>query len=97
MTTKQKLRKSFEIDYNDGFKQKIWFDNGYGISLVYHDGSYGLECALIHKDAKGIISKNKAFNKFCGLDFVKGHMQGEDLLEALKVVKRLKPTEKYWK
>ena len=89
-TTKQKIRKSFDIDYNDGFKQKIWFDNGYGISLVYHDGSYGLECALIHKDVDGIISDNKKFNKFCGLDFVKGFMQGEDLLEALKVVKKLK-------
>tara|TARA_B100000965_G_C19577198_1_gene751853 strand:+ start:553 stop:834 length:282 start_codon:yes stop_codon:yes gene_type:complete len=89
-TTKQKLRKSFDIDYNDGFKQKIWFDNGYGISLVYHDGSYGLECALIHKDVDEIIQDNKKFNKFCGLNSVKGFMQGEDLLKALKVVKKLK-------
>jgi hypothetical protein len=90
MTYIKKLRKSFEIDYNEGFKQKIWFDNGYGISLVYHDGSYGLECALIHKEVHGIISNNKKFNKFCGYDFVKGHMTAEDLLKALKVVKKLK-------
>ena len=59
MTYIKKLRKSFEIDYNEGFKQKIWFDNGYWISLVYHDGSYGLECALIHTDVHGIINDNK--------------------------------------
>ena len=90
MTYIKKLRKSFEIDYNEGFKQKIWFDNGYGISLVYHDGSYGLECALIHTDVHGIINDNKKFNKFCGHDYVKGHMRGEELLKALKVVKKLK-------
>ena len=91
MKTKEtKLRSAIEIPYNDGFKQKIYFNNGYGISLVYHNGSYGLECALIHKDVKGIIQDNKKFNKFCGYDSVKGHMQGEDLLKALKVVKKLK-------
>lgn len=89
-TTKQKLRTSNEIEYNEGFKQKIWFDNGYGISLIYYHGSYGLECALIHKDMEGIISNNKKFNKFCGNDCIKGFMQGEDLLKALKVVKKLK-------
>jgi hypothetical protein len=90
METIKKVRKSFDINYNDGFKHKIWFDNGYGISLIYHDFSYGLECALIHKDDKGIIHDNKKFNKFCDGDSVKGYMQGEDLLKALKVVKKLK-------
>ena len=84
------LLKSYDINYNDGFKHNIWFDNGYGISLIYHDFSYGLECALIHKDVNGIISDNKKFNKFCGGDSVKGYMQGKDLLKALKVVKKLK-------
>jgi len=50
---------------------KIWFANNYGISLINHDFSYGLECALIHKEEENIISNNKKFNKFCQGDSVK--------------------------
>ena len=69
---------------------KIWFTNNYGISLINNDFSYGLECALIHKEEENIISNNKKFNKFCNGDSVKGYMDGEDLLKALKLVKKLK-------
>tara|TARA_R110002153_G_scaffold208254_1_gene360886 strand:+ start:382 stop:621 length:240 start_codon:yes stop_codon:yes gene_type:complete len=69
---------------------KIWFTNNYGISLINNDFSYGLECALIHKEEENIISNNKKFNKFCQGDSVKGYMDGEDLLKALKLVKKLK-------
>ena len=69
---------------------KIWFANNYGISLINHDFSYGLECALIHKEEENIISNNKKFNKFCNGDSVKGYMDGEDLLKVLKLVKKLK-------
>ena len=74
---------------------KIWFANNYGISLIRnqfnnHDFSYGLECALIHKEEENIISNNKKFNKFCHGDSVKGYLDGEDLLKALKLVKKLK-------
>ena len=83
----QKFRKLHEIEYNDGFKQRIWFDNGYGISLVYHEFSYGLECALIHKDKEGIDQADKRFNEFCGGDSVKGYMNGNDLSDVLNLVK----------
>jgi hypothetical protein len=69
---------------------KIWFTNNYGISLINHDFSYGLECALIHKEEENIISNNKKFNKFCQGDSVKGYMDAEDLLKVLKLVKKLK-------
>lgn len=77
---------------------QIWFSNNYGISLINHDFSYGLECALIHKEEENIISNNKKFNKFCTCfgnftssgDTVKGYMDGEDLLKVLKLVKKLK-------
>ena len=69
---------------------KIWFANNYGISLINHDFSYGLECALIHKEEENIISNNKKFNKFCNGDSVKGYMDAEDLLKVLKLVKKLK-------
>jgi len=69
---------------------KIWFANNYGISLINHDFSYGLECALIHKEEENIISNNKKFNKFCQGDSVKGYMNAEDLLKVLKLVKKLK-------
>ena len=69
---------------------KIWFANNYGISLINHDFSYGLECALIHKEEENIISNNKKFNKFCQGDSVKGYMDAEDLLKVLKLVKKLK-------
>ena len=69
---------------------KIWFTNNYGISLINNDFSYGLECALIHKEEENIISNNKKFNKFCNGDSVKGYMDAEDLLKVLKLVKKLK-------
>jgi len=69
---------------------EIWFANNYGISLINNDFSYGLECALIHKEENNIISNNKKFNKFCGGDSVKGYMDAEDLLKVLKLVKKLK-------
>jgi len=90
---KSVLRSPWDMDYNEGFKQKIWFENGYGISLVYHSGSYGLECALIHGDIKGLITNSKKFNSFCGGDNVRGYLSGDDLSEALNIVKNLKKRE----
>lgn len=71
-------------EYGDDFKHKIFFENGYGISLVHHKGSYGLECGLIHKDSNGLIYTDE-FND------VRGHLDGEGLLEALTIAKNLKP------
>ena len=88
-----KLKSPWNMDYNEGFKQKIWFENGYGISLVYHNGSYGLECALIHKDIEGLITDVKRFNSFCGGDNVRGYLNGDRLSEALNIVKKLKERE----
>ena len=87
------LRSPWDMDYNEGFKQKIWFENGYGISLVYYRYSNGLECALIHKDIKGLITDNKNFNSFCMGDFVRGYLNGDDLSEVLNIVKNLKERE----
>lgn len=80
------------LKYGGSFRHKIYFQNGYGISLVYHDGSYGLECALIHKDVEGIIQTNKIFNE--GGDSVKPYLDGDTLLDALTIVKNLKPKHK---
>ena len=78
------------VEYGGHFKHKIFFENGYGISLVYHENSYGLECGLIHKDVTdGIIQNCKEFNT--EWDSVRGHLDGEGLLEALTIVKNLKP------
>ena len=87
------LRSPWDMDYNEGFKQKIWFENGYGISLVYHNGSDGLECALIHKDIKGLINDCKSFNSFCGGNEVRGYLNGDRLSEALNIIKNLKERE----
>tara|TARA_R100000278_G_C5423046_1_gene147304 strand:+ start:480 stop:785 length:306 start_codon:yes stop_codon:yes gene_type:complete len=84
------LRSPWDMDYNEGFKQKIWFKNGYGISLVYHNGSNGLECALIHEDVKGLVTDCKIFNSFCLGDNTIGYLNGDDLSEALNIVKKLK-------
>lgn len=84
------------VRYGKPFRHKIMCDNGYGISLVYHECSYGLECALIHKDKVGIDKADKRFNEFCGGDSVKGHMNGNDLSDVLNLVKsfpKLKESE----
>ncbi len=91
MTTIKKERTIWDINYGEGFKHRIWFDNGYGISLIYHKASYGLECVLMHKDDdEQTIHNNKKFNQLFGGDFVKYNMKGKDLLEVLKLVKKLK-------
>jgi len=91
------MKTEKQFTRTNGFKQKIWFANNYGISLINvpftasgDDFSYGLECALIHKEEENIISNNKKFSKFCHGDSVKAYLDGEDLLKALKLVKKLK-------
>ena len=90
------MKTEKQFTRTNGFKQKIWFANNYGISLINAKevaGAYsvhGLECALIHKEEENIISNNKKFSKFCHGDSVKAYLDGEDLLKALKLVKKLK-------
>ena len=81
-------KESYEIEYNEGFKHKIFFDNDYGISLVYHSESYGLECALIHKDSEGLITDNKKFN-ISKYQTIRPFLNGDSLAKVLKIVKNL--------
>lgn len=92
--TKRAEESSELPKYGGHFKHKILCENGYGISLVYHKYSYGLECALIHEDIEGIIQDHKEFNDFCVGDSVKGYMNGNDLSDVLNLVKSFPKTEK---
>jgi hypothetical protein len=84
-----------EIKYHfgkNGVQYLFKFKNGYGASVVYHDGSYGLELALIqwkHDDYDLVY--NKQFKN------VVGYCDDSEIEKQLKKIKKISPKKDSWK
>ena len=70
--------------------QREFFPNGYGVSIICHDHSYGLEMAVLKGDAKRceICYDTPITNDTLG------HLTPEDLIEYIQMVKDLPPVFK---
>ena len=70
--------------------QREFFPNGYGVSIICNDFSYGLEMAVLKGDADNY--------EMCYdtpiTDDVLGHLTPEDLTEYIQMVKDLPPVLK---
>lgn len=75
--------------FSRGYSREIQFDNGYGASIICHDGSYGgrqglFEIAVL--DAQGNILKD---NPLGGADSVIGWLDFANVVDVLNQIKML--------
>ncbi len=68
---------------------KEFFNNGYGVSIICNDFSYGLELAVL----KGNKEKHSLCYDTPITDDVIGHLDIESLNETINKVKKLPPTK----
>jgi hypothetical protein len=78
----------------NGYQREMHFENGYGLSIVSHEFSYGgkdglFEIALLDSETREII-----YNPDLGFDDVRGHLDFHevlDIIEEVKLTKSAKP------
>lgn len=64
-----------------GYQTRYKFPNGYGASVIYHEGSYGLELAVL--DPEGYLTYDTSIT-----DDVVGYIENEE--ELNKLLKQIK-------
>jgi len=72
---------------NKGYHKQIHFDNGYGLSIVSHEFSYGgkigmFEIALLDSESKEIV-----YNPDLGFTDVLGYLGFEDVVAVIQRVR----------
>ena len=92
MYNKEMILESFGSNFleeNNERGQMIFkFENGYGVSLINHRGSYGNEIAVLKFEENGMWDIN--YNTPITND-VLGHLDDSEILETLQQVKNLHP------
>lgn len=76
--------------FNDGIQAKIFFDNGYGASIVKHPFSYGNEAGLY--ELAVLSGDEESWHLEYGTkitDDVLGHQSEEDISELLSRISKL--------
>jgi hypothetical protein len=76
--------------YTDGIASKLFFENGYGVSVVRFDRSYGGEKGLFELAVlEGDHSNSKITYSTPVTDGVLGHLREFDVTEIMKQVQSL--------
>lgn len=73
--------------FEKGYHKEIHFENGYGLSIVSHEFSYGgqtglFEIALLDSETKEIV-----YNSDLGFSDVIGYLGFEDVVEVIHRVR----------
>ena len=75
--------------YLDGWQTKYRFENGYGASVINHNGSYGLELGVLYD---GVLDYSTPITS----DVVPHIKDEEELDKLLKYIKELWELESEW-